>query len=154
MSPTLTFPSVPLNSPECPEIIGFIPLSSPQFGHRIGYSCPQFPSIWSQNWLQLPSVPLGSPIGIGDTFGDRIVTAMTPSAASKDCCAPVLWLSRSPFLLAEATVLSINNSPTGHGIGPAMGNPAYGWRAGRPIHIPNGGAQQASAFGLQRLDFC
>ena len=56
LSPPLTFPSVPLNCPEFPELVDFIPPSSPQFGHRIGDSCPQFP------WF---------PIGIGDSFGDK-----------------------------------------------------------------------------------
>jgi hypothetical protein len=45
MSPIKTLPSVAFRSPEFPKSIDFIPLNSPQFGHRIGDSCLGFPWV-------------------------------------------------------------------------------------------------------------
>ncbi len=45
MSPIKTLPLVAFRSPEFPKSIDFIPLDSPQFGHRIGDSCPGSPGF-------------------------------------------------------------------------------------------------------------
>ena len=55
MSPKLKLPLLPLHCPGFPEKSDFIALDCPQFGNRIGDSCPALPSV---------TQPLG------DRFGD------------------------------------------------------------------------------------
>ena len=55
MSPKLTLPSVALHCPGFPKVGDFIALDCPQFGNRIGDSCPALP------WVPQP---------IGDRIGD------------------------------------------------------------------------------------
>src|ERR1017187_3945733 len=45
MSPKLKLPSVPLHCPRCPKSSDFIALDCPQFGNKIGDSCPALPWV-------------------------------------------------------------------------------------------------------------
>jgi hypothetical protein len=97
----------------------------------------------------------GFPIGISDSFGDKIVHrhgsfgSFEGLSQAGSLIEPVL-LSLLPRCI---TVPPINNAIIRHGNGFVIGNPANGRRDARPIHIPNGIAQQASAFGIQRSGF-
>src|SRR6185369_13655362 len=57
MSPKLTLPSVPLPCPGFSKNSDFIALDCPQFGNKIGDSCPALP------WVPQP---------IGDRIGDIV----------------------------------------------------------------------------------
>ena len=57
MSPKLKLPSVALHCPGFPKSSDFIALDCPQFGNRIGDSCPALPSVTQR---------------IGDGFGDGV----------------------------------------------------------------------------------
>jgi hypothetical protein len=63
MSPKLKLPAVSLHCPRFPSSSDFIALDCPQFGNKIGDSCPALPSI-----AQL----------IGDRIGDAIHVPLSP----------------------------------------------------------------------------
>src|SRR6266481_772737 len=63
MSPKLTLPSVPLHCPEFPNSSDFIALGCPQFGNKIGDSCPALPSVAQP---------------IGDRIGDEFPLGVWP----------------------------------------------------------------------------
>src|SRR6266851_2530307 len=57
MSPKLALPSVALHCPRFPKSSDFIALDCPQFGNKIGDSCPGLPPV---------AQPIGDRIGDGD----------------------------------------------------------------------------------------
>ena len=63
MSPKLKLPSVSLHCPGCSNSSDFIALDCPQFGNRIGDSCPALPSVAHR---------------IGDTIGDEFPLGVCP----------------------------------------------------------------------------